>query len=324
MMFRSLVFILITYRAIVISKPYKPNILYILVDDMGYGDVSWNNPLMVTPNLERHGRRGVILDQFYSQPKCSPSRAALLSGQFPYKISMQRGSIGSFRPTGLPTLLPTLPQLLRQEGYSTHLVGKWHLGYCNIDYTPLQRGFDSFFGCLSQQSDHYTREHQINPHIGSGYDLWRGTNVSDDGEGEYSTFLWEEETVRLLDSFNTSSPWYLQLALTAAHTPFQVPRRFSEMYSKDGEGEDGQIRRGMVTAIDESFGRLMRALKESVHYDNTLVILTSDNGAGHSGSGNWPLRGKKGDVFEGGVRVPALVTGKPLRKHLNKNLGALR
>jgi arylsulfatase A-like enzyme len=106
------------------SRPYKPNILYILADDMGFGDVSWNNPDMKTPVLERLAREGVILDQFYAQPKCSPSRAALMTGLYPYKTSMQRGSIGPFRPTGLPTVLPTLPELLRQEGYSTHLVGK--------------------------------------------------------------------------------------------------------------------------------------------------------------------------------------------------------
>ena len=111
-------------RSSLASRPYKPNILYILADDMGFGDVSWNNPDMQTPVLERLARTGVILDQFYTQPKCSPSRAALMTGLYPYKTSMQRGSIGPFRPTGLPTVLPTLPELLRQEGYSTHLVGK--------------------------------------------------------------------------------------------------------------------------------------------------------------------------------------------------------
>ena len=109
-MFLLLILLLVSNGNRVTSKPVKPNILYVLMDDLGFGDVSWNNPDMVTPNMERLGRRGVILDQFYTQPKCSPSRAALLTGLFPYKTSMQRGSIGSFRPTGLPTVLPTLPQ----------------------------------------------------------------------------------------------------------------------------------------------------------------------------------------------------------------------
>lgn len=124
-MFRALSFLFVFFVRIAFStRPYKPNILYILADDMGFGDVSWNNPDIKTPVLERLAREGVILDQFYAQPKCSPSRAALMTGLYPYKTSMQRGSIGPFRPTGLPTILPTLPDLIRQEGYSTHLVGK--------------------------------------------------------------------------------------------------------------------------------------------------------------------------------------------------------
>ena len=120
------------------SRPHKPNILYILADDMGFGDVSWNNPDIKTPVLERLAREGVILDQFYTQPKCSPSRAALMTGLYPYKTSMQRGSIGPFRPTGLPTILPTLPQLLREEGYSTHLVGETSFHHCSrIQETSL-------------------------------------------------------------------------------------------------------------------------------------------------------------------------------------------
>ena len=140
-------------------------------------------------------------------------------------MSLQRGAIGDFRPMGLPTVIKTLPEMLRGAGYSTHLVGKWHLGYCHTDYTPLSRGFDTFFGSLGQEADHYTRQFSVNDHIGPGYDLWRGGNVSRDGEGKYSTFLWEEETVRLLESLNSSSPWYIQLSLSAAHAPYKVPDR---------------------------------------------------------------------------------------------------
>ena len=138
----SAMFLFLTFLPLslaVTAKPSRPNILYILADDLGYGDVSWNNPSMITPNLERLARKGVILDQFYSQPKCSPSRAALLTGLFPYKTSMQRGAIGFFRPTGLPTILPSLPELLREEGYSSHMVGKWHLGFCRSAYLPTRR-----------------------------------------------------------------------------------------------------------------------------------------------------------------------------------------
>ena len=251
-----------------------------------------------------------------------------MTGLYPYKMSLQRGAIGDFRPMGLPTVIKTLPEMLRSAGYSTHLVGKWHLGYCHPDYTPIRRGFDTFYGMMSQQSDHYTREQAVNKYMGSGYDHWRDGNVTYEGAGLYSTNLWEEETVRLVNSRNSSTPWFIELSLTAAHSPFQVPERFSDIYragrsrptgSKEevSAWENGILRRGMVTAIDESVGRIMEALRASGQHDNTLVVFSSDNGSGMK-EGNKPLRGKKGEIFEGGVRVPAFVTGSPLVKNTKR------
>jgi len=300
----------------------QPNFLYILADDLGWADVSWNNPDSLTPVLEGLAKEGVILNRFYTQPKCSPSRASLMTGLYPYKMSMQRGSIGPFRPTGLPTHLPTLPGLLRDAGYSTHLVGKWHLGYCHTDYTPNRRGFDTFFGEYAQQADHYTREHEINSHIGSGYDLWRNDNVTRDGEGLYSTFLWEEETSRLLTSLaaaNSSKPWYVQLSFTAVHPPYQAPKKFLRLHTQKGRSYTKEeydlevVRKAMVSTIDESVGRIIKTLKANGLYKNTLIVFTSDNGSGYRPA-NLPLRGKKGSVFEGGVRVPAFLHGVPLAK----------
>jgi len=248
----------------------RPNILYILADDMGFNDVSWTNPSIHTPVLENLARDGVILSQFYTQPKCSPSRSALMTGRYPYKISTQRGSIGPFRPTGLATVFPTLPELLKRQGYSTHLVGKWHLGYCHQNYTPTRRGFDTFFGNYAQQADHYTRIHEVNQHIGSGYDLRRGDEVSHDGEGMYSTDLWAREVTDLLDRRDQEKPFYILMSLTAVHRPFQVPDRFIKMYQKKRrikgkkytEEEDMEImRKAMITAIDENVGKVMEKLR---------------------------------------------------------------
>ena len=322
--------LLIVSSFISCSDTLKSNILFILADDLGYADVSWNNPAMITPNLEQLASQGVILNQYYAQPKCSPSRAALLSGKYPYKISMQRGSIGDFRPTGLPTMLTTLPQLLQQAGYSTHLVGKWHLGYCHEDYTPIRRGFDTFFGIYSQQGNHYTREHVINRFIGSGYDLRRNNNITYEGKGEYSTFLWEKETVSIINKSNSSKPWFIEFAPTAAHTPFQVPDKYAELYTKgrrkkfkNEEYDQEEVRRGMVTALDESVGRIVAALKATGQYSNTLIVFSSDNGAGLV-SGNAPLRGKKAELYEGGVRVPAFVHGHHLQEQSSLKPGYMR
>ena len=292
----------------------RPNFLYILVDDFGYSDVSWNNPSMKTPVLDHLARDGVILDQFYSQPRCSPSRAALLTGLYPYKMSIQRGNISPFRPSGLATVFPTIPELLKQKGYSSHLVGKWHLGYCHEDYLPTRRGFDTFFGQYGQQTDHFTRMYEQNKHIGAGYDLWRGENVTIEGSGLYSSKLWAQEAVDLLDRLEErSEPWYLQVAFTGARAPFQAPDRFMGMYDDlkqarlDKDKFDMEfVRKGMVSAVDEAVGEIMTRLKASKDYNNTIVIFSSDNGSADP-KANLPFKGSRGHLSEGAVRVPAFV-----------------
>jgi len=292
----------------------SPNILYMIVDDFGYNDVSWNNPAMHTPVLAQLAEEGVILDKFYSQPRCSPSRAALLTGIYPYKMSIQRGNISPFRPSGLATVFPTLPELLKESGYSTHLVGKWHLGYCHEDYLPTRRGFDTFFGQYGQQTDHYTRVDVQNRHIGAGYDLRRGENVTYEGAGVYSSKLWAQETVALLDKLDEKNqPWYLQVAFTAARAPFQAPDRFMEMYDKRKHGKFAKIefdlesvRKGMVSAVDEAIGEIVAKLKNTGKYNNTIIIFSSDNGSADSNA-NLPFKGVRGHLTEGAVRVPAFV-----------------
>ena len=135
----------------------SPNFLLVVGDDVGYNDVSWNNPAMKTPVLDSLRKEGVTLDSFYSQPRCSPSRASLLTGLYPYKMGIQRGNISPFRPSGLARSLTLLPEMLAERGYSSHLVGLWHLGYCSEEYLPTNRGFHSFFGQLTERADHYTR-----------------------------------------------------------------------------------------------------------------------------------------------------------------------
>ena len=317
----SIIFFLLSILIYRVTASSSPNILHFLVDDFGYSDVSWNNPHMKTPVLEQLAKEGIILDQYYSQSRCSPSRAALLTGRYPYKMSIQRGNISPFRPYGLATMIPTLPEILKSLGYTTHLVGKWHLGFCNEDYLPTQRGFDTFFGQYSQQTDHFTRVDSQNKHIGAGYDLWRNETLSTDGAGTYSSKLWSDETVSLLDKLNMSSnPWFIQVSFTGARAPFQAPDKYMKIYDKGNKSyykkEDFEmevIRKGMISAVDEAVGEILKKLNTMRDYDNTLVVFSSDNGSPYE-KANLPFRGKRGHLTEGAVRVPALVTGPIISK----------
>ncbi|XP_023320888.1 arylsulfatase B [Eurytemora carolleeae] len=305
----------VLYLLIVLPEPglgKQPNILFILADDFGYNDVSWNNEDVFTPNLEKLGREGVILDTYYASTRCSPSRGALLTGLYPHRLGIQRGNIGTFRPTGLVTDFKTFPEILQAAGYTTHLVGRWHLGYCHPSYLPTRRGFTTFFGQFSQQTDHYSRIYLENEEIGEGYDLRRGENISYEGAGKYSTHLWRDEAQSLIEGWNSSNstPWFLQVSFTAAGAPYQVPESYVKRYKKRrfrNLSEEDTIRYGMISAVDSAVGDIVKTLKQRNMFENTVLVFSSDNGVGGD-VGNLPFRGSRGTLWEGGVRVPALVS----------------
>ena len=137
--------------------PSQPNILLILADDLGYNDVPWHNPTIIAPHLASLARAGTILTQNYVQPKCAPSRAALLSGRYPYRTGRQHESLPPQMPTGLSTRYQLLPELLARAGYTSHLVGKWHLGFCHPAYLPTSRGFHTHHGFWLAEQDYYSR-----------------------------------------------------------------------------------------------------------------------------------------------------------------------
>ena len=228
----------------------RPNFLVLVADDMGFNDVSWNNPDMKTPALDLLSKQGVRLDTFYSQPRCSPSRAALLTGLYPYKMGIQRGNISPFRPSGLATRFTLLPEMLEELGYTSHLVGLWHLGYCHTDYLPTNRGFSSFFGQLTERSDHYTRLLHTNQYVGSGYDLWTNTTVSYEGAGLYSSELWAQKAKEKLSELEGSeSPWLLQVSFTLSSQSFQAPDRFMELYDSGDRNDYSQVSRSIFSHI---------------------------------------------------------------------------
>ncbi|XP_076465600.1 arylsulfatase B-like [Babylonia areolata] len=305
--------LLLAASAVSASQP--PNILYIMADDLGYNDVSWTNPAVITPNLQDMADDGVILSQSYSQAACTPSRASYLTGYYPFRIGVQNSVVREGMADYVPLDVDFLPKRLKEAGYSTHLVGKWHLGHCRRDVTPTGRGFDTFLGLYNGYNDYYTKKimaiashEDFDPNAeGTIYDFFANTTVYPSPEDEYTTDIFTERAQEIIKEFK-DSPFFIALHYTAPHWPLQNPPDFDEDLYKDVDDKDRKMYLAMVTAMDEGIGEVMDTLREEGVLDNTIVVFQSDNGGDtHFAASNEPLRERKTTLYEGGVRVPSLV-----------------
>ncbi|XP_018010381.1 arylsulfatase B [Hyalella azteca] len=294
----------------------RPHVVFILVDDLGYNDVSWHNPAVKMPNIASLAAEGVTLEQSYVLPVCTPTRSAILTGRYPYTIGRQSSALKPLRPTGLTLNATLLPEALKTVGYHTHAVGKWHLGFCKWQYTPTYRGFDSFFGFYTGGQKYYTKIKKADLKLDggrklvvAGYDFRSDKKVFFPPEEEYSslTFARRARDVILTHGSSADGPLFLYLPFQSVHGPLQVPERYFNMY----RGIDDTNRRiflGMVSALDDAVGIVVSALRSSGLYNNSVIVFTSDNGGSTKGAGsNWPLKGHKSTLWEGGVRVPGFV-----------------
>ena len=275
----------------------KPNIVYILADDMGYADAGFNGCKQIqTPNLDRLAKAGTILSSFYGQPLCSPTRASLMTGRYVAHTGVY-SVVRPHAPWGLPLTERTLAQALREAGYETAITGKWHLGECLPAYLPTQRGFDHQYGLWFGNIDYFT-------HKRDGELDWHRDDQPCHEEG-YSTYLIGKEASRLIRNRNHSKPLFLYLPFNAVHYPFQVPDSYMAPYGKLSGKRKTYA--GMVAAMDEAIGQVVAALDEQHMLANTLILFSSDNGGPAPGTvtDNGPLRGGKGSIFEGGVRLCA-------------------
>lgn len=279
----------------------RPHILFILADDLGYQDVGFTGGTEIrTPNLDRLATAGTRLDQFYVLPVCSPTRAALLTGRYPMRYGLQTGVVRPWADYGLPLEERLLPQALKEAGYRTAIVGKWHLGHCDPAYLPTRRGFDHQYGHYNGAIDYF--EHTRD----GGFDWHR--NDAECRETGYSTALLAKEAVRLIREQDARTPLFLYLAFNAVHAPHQVPEPYKAPY-----GELKEPRRtyaGMVAALDEAVGQVYAALELRGFATNTLIVFSSDNGGPAPGrvTDNGRRRAAKGTLYEGGVRVCAFAT----------------
>lgn len=288
----------------------QPNILFILADDLGWADLSmYGRREYRTKNLDRLASGGVRLTQAYANSAvCSPTRVAFLTGRY-----QQRLPVGLLEPlpyrqqlgdrVGLPPEHPTIASLLRDGGYHTALIGKWHAGYLPT-YSPLKSGFEEFFGIFSGGVDYFT--HKDN---NGELDLWEDETPVD--RVGYMTDLITERAVDFIDrAARSRQPFYLSLHHTAPHWPWEGPQdeetslNLRNLFHLDGGSP--QVFAEMVKRLDSGVGAVLRALEDHKLDNNTLVVFTSDNG-GERFSDLWPFTGSKGALYEGGIRVPAIV-----------------
>jgi arylsulfatase A-like enzyme len=275
----------------------RPNIVFILADDLGFADVGFHGSEIRTPNIDKLAAAGAKLEQFYVQPVCSPTRAALMTGRYPMRHGLQVGVVRPWAQYGLPLEERTLPQALKEAGYTTAICGKWHLGHFRPGYLPTRRGFDHQYGHYNGAIDYFTHLRD------GGFDWHRDDKVCRD-EG-YSTALLAKEAVRLIRAQPTGKPLFLYVPFNAVHAPHQVPEKYKEPYA--ALKEPRRTYAGMLAAMDEAIGQITAAIDEKGLRRNTLFIFSSDNGGPQPGrvTSNGPLRAGKGTLYEGGVRVAA-------------------
>ncbi len=326
-----------------LAQPERPNILLIVSDDQGYNDLGLTNDEILTPNLDRIAREGTRLTSFYvAWPACTPSRGAFLSGRYPqrngiydmirneapdygHKYDGETYAVTWERIGGMDVREILIPSLLKEQGYVSGVFGKWDLGISKR-FLPLAKGFDEFYGLVNTGIDYYTHERY------GVHSMYRNNERTEEDRGVYATYLFEREALRFLEERGPDEPFFLYVPFNAPHNSssldpkirgtVQAPPEFQKLYPKvDTPYREGvkygekamvptaELRqrdyRAAVTCMDASIGKLLDSLDRKGIAENTIVIFFSDNG-GSGGADNGILRGRKGQVWEGGVRVLAL------------------
>ncbi len=319
----------------------RPNVVIFLADDLGWSDVGYHGEEVIeTPSLDRLASEGVQLDRFYTTPICSPTRAALMTGRDPMRLGVAYGVIMPWHTNGIHPDELFLPEAFLRAGYQTAMVGKWHLGHAQETYHPNQRGFEYFYGHLHTEVGYF-------PPFASqkGRDFQRnGVPIDDQG---YETFLLGDEGARYIRARDKDKPFFLYMPFIAPHTPLDAPDDLLEKYAdmrddrkpaRSKQTDDSRMIRKMtmrksarpvyaavVDAMDQAVGKVLAALDEEGIADETIVLFFSDNGGAAyatGGADNVPLRGGKGDTFEGGIRVVSVMRwpGKLEAGSLNKSI----
>lgn len=293
----------------------KPNIVFILADDMGYGDLGcYGHPVAKTPNIDRLAREGVRFTQHYSNgPECSPTRTALLTGRYQQRTlglecAIGTGNVGRYdhaieraknRDLGLPPELAVLPSAMKEAGYACAIFGKWHLGY-EPKFNPMEHGWDEFFGYLGGNVHYFNHRETSDLHV-----LFRGRlPVYHEG---YMTHLITKNSVGFLQrSAKDRRPFFLYISHECPHFPFQGPDDAEKPVTTENWMErDAETYVAMLEDLDKEVGRIVRAIDEAGISKDTILVFASDNGGLAGAAHMGPLSGAKGTTLEGGIRVPS-------------------
>ena len=295
----------------------KPNVIIILTDDLGWGDVSYHGGYIPTPNIDKLAKDGMEMNRFYSNPVCSPTRASLLTGLHIFNHGVVRPFMNpAAEQTGMPPELKIMPQYFKEAGYQTALSGKWHLGMAKEEFWPTNRGFDTSYGHMTGGIGYFD-------HTAAGRLDWHRNDSTLEEEG-YSTELIATEAINIIKNKDLNRPLFLYIAFNAPHTPIEAPNEYIEKFSYL-EDEQDQVYAANVNALDHEIGRILTAIESEGILEETIILFFSDNGpvfdinpivkviapnlinARGSTAG---LSGSKSSALEGGIRVPAVIWWK--------------
>lgn len=311
----------------------KPNVIYILADDLGWNSIGYQDYDLdfVTPTLTTMAKAGVILNSFYAQELCTPARAALLTGRYPLTVGMQYSMVQTAIPWGLDVDETLLPEVLKADGYKTHMLGKWHIGHYTPRMLPTARGFDTFTGFLNGENYYWSKR---NPDHNKFHDLMYSDTecyipYTDDDMHDYSTHFYRNKAKDIISSHDQSNPLFLFMSFQAVHDPFVdidihlngIPKEYvaEETYEKIISEVKGRKRRQYAMSLsimDSAVSDIVNALDDAGMIDNTVILFSSDNGGCYGAGGkNGPLRGTKGSLFEGGTKVDAFIWSPMLPSH---------